>query len=60
MFCLNKGSRDFKLLPSLALISGTMSSTVAGNLDNFCANSEDQMIAGGDFDGDGLSDLACR
>lgn len=34
--------------------------TTKGHLGGFCENSEDILMAGGDFDGDGLADLACR
>ena len=58
LMCLELGSRKYEVLHSLSL--NTSSSSVKGNLGDFCESSQDTLTAGGDFNGDGLSDLACR
>jgi len=63
LLCLHKGSRAFTLMASVSLTSLSPSgeeATTKGHLGGFCENSEDILMAGGDFDGDGLADLACR
>ena len=58
LMCLELGSRKYEILHSLSL--STSLSVVKGNLGDFCESSQDILSAGGDFNGDGLSDLACR
>jgi hypothetical protein len=65
LMCLHKGSRKFELLSSSQVYSGLQEGqkdfpVEAGDLSDFCSQTGDYLVAGGDFDGDGLGDLICR